>query len=239
MTIFGYGYGFGFNKIVSSNPVLALNPVIYYEPSEYLGSGALLDKSIYGNNATASLYDYDGTTKSFNINADYQYILNCGNGSSLDNLYQAFTVCTWFKSNGVGFTQGLFDESSNGGGLDTPFQIWLASSKLQVTLTNGVSFYREYSNVLLDNTWYYAEIIWDGTNITVCTNRGADNSSVSTVVPTDGVSANWLYGGMNLAGGAGSFPFIGNLGSLVVFDYALDNTQRGIVYDNVYNRLGL
>ena len=197
----------------------SLAPLVLLRASDYSGSGAWLDESGKGRNATL---ENGSIAKNTNGNG---IILNGSTSWTFPNVVvgNAWTANVWFK-----LTGNVEDYASILTQIQNNFH-----SNLSITSISGNNiFYGGFTNTaqgnwqfgnsisLTNNVWTNIQITWDGTNLVIYINGSLLGTTALTGPSEDSGTAYRI--GRRLDG----FNYVtGEIGEVRIYDYAIDQTK--------------
>jgi hypothetical protein len=197
----------------------------WFTASEYSGSGAWLDKSGYGNNATADR----GT---ITLNAD-------SNGLSLDGarsmifsntkVGNAWTITAWYRiTGGIGSGASILTQTSSGTVNPNATLGYISGTNLSAGFANANTWTNGGTIALATNVWTNIHATWDGANI-----RSYINGVLVSTVPSSATAVDNNLGYRIGASWNSNASLLGELGELRMYNRPL--TQAEITAD--YNSL--
>ena len=212
------------------------------EPLDY-GDSSLVGLWTFDEGANSIAYDYSGNnaTGSWQGTLGNQFVAGkvgpyAGNFNGSNNIvrvpdYSAidfatgtpFSYSLWFNSGSISTLQGLMGKTgaaySGYGGL-----ILLSGSQLYDQIS---SYPYNQGTVLSNNTWYYATIVWNGTQLYLYINGQSSAPITPTVAPFN-VSVPLAIG--NFIAGGGNF-FNGLIDDVRIYNRALSASEIQAMYN--------
>ncbi len=179
---------------------------------------------------TGNAVRLDGTNDFIEIPHHDAYLLRSG------------AVALWFKTDNASRTQGLLCKDASGFGSGGHLNMTLIGGRLRARLSGTSSTAELMSSSLQSDRWYHAIVAFgpDGVRLYVDGALVDTDSYVGGLGTTSGGKGNYspLVVGVDTSGASAtspsgwSNPFIGDVDDVRIYNYALDDTQAGELFNN-------